>query len=412
MDKVTTNPVVDSSGEVYTKGRDVINKATKIPEQYYLSIAFLGAMIVFRSASLQIAVRTVISLAALFILWQIIMLLRAFISAVPVIVISSFVAVATGTITSSLFSLIPFWGMSTEQVILPEQLYLLLCVPVLIFQAEHRIAIVRYRTLKSYLAFSGLILLFAAVRELLGDGRIFGIRIMPEAFPGMTFFRHLSSTAFLLAATFILAQWIYRKKGKGCLSFANPASETPSGEIPYLQTSHEKTYLCVSLLFLVTTVLSGVFPIAALILYGGSVIPIQYLLSATVLTQGMMIGLIYIFARSLCKPFSEMCERSFIIPTQTMILLLPFYITKIEEVSPDCTISCLLFYFAYLVAGWIVAASTILFVRLSRRKLIFGRRPVFIDGLTLSFIMLGICLIILSGFASILVSGMFGMFIP
>lgn len=412
MEKMTTNPGVGSFGEVHSEGRNIINKVTAIPEQHYLSIAFLGALIIFRSSSQQIAVRSVISMAALLILWQILLFMRTLIPAVPSIVYASFVAVAIGTISSELFSQVSLLGITTEKSMLPEQLYLLLCVPVMVFQAEHRIAEVRYRTLKAFLVFSGFILLIATVRELLGDGSLFGRRILPEVFPSMALFRHSSSAAFMIAAIMVLVQWMVQRKGKENLSFMNPAKENSSGEIPYLKKILEKRYLQVSFLFLVTTILSGVFPMVFLILFGSSGTPLTYLMPATVLTQGMMIGLIYLFAGALRRPFSEICLRSMVLPIQTMILLLPFYFTNILVIPQDRIISCVVFYFAYLIAGWIFAGSTMLFIRAVRRKLIFGIRPAFVDGLPLSFIILGISLIIVSGFVSIVDYVMIEMFIP
>lgn len=388
-----------------------MNEVKAISEQYYLSTIFLGALIVFRSSSQQIAVRTIISIAALLIIWQILLFMRAVISAVPIIVISSFTAVAIGTIASEFLSLIPALGMTSAIGILPEQLYLLFCVPVLVFQAEHRIKEVRHRTVKTFLAFSGVLLLFSAVREMLGSGMFFGLRIMPEVFPGMTFFRHASSAAFLLAGAVILFQWIYRRTGKGEISFTNQANDNSSVGVPYLQAALEKSYFRISFRFLGITFLSGAGPVAVLMLAGGSNKMLLYLLPATVITQGVMIGLIYLFTRSLRGPFLDMCLRPYIIPAQTLFLLLPFYILEIKIMSPDRAITFLIFYYLYLFASCFFVGSTMLFIRSVRRKQIFGSRPVFVDGLPLAFVIMGICLIIMSGFESTLAEGIFTLFV-
>jgi len=412
MEKLTTIPAGESSGEKHSQEIGVMKKGTASPDQYYLSIAFLGALIVFRSSSQQIAVRSILSLAALLILWQFLLFLRAVIAPIPLIVFTSFIAVVIGTITSELFLQIPFLGITTGTTMMPEQLYLLLCVPVLVFQAEHRIAEVRHRTLRAYLVFSGLIILIATIREFLGDGALFGRRILPEMFPVMTMFRHVSSAAFLLAAIMVFAQWIIQRTGKGNLSFVNQAKDNTSDEIPYLQIAREKSYLQVSFLFLLATILSGMFPMALLILFGNVGIPLIYLLPATVLAQGIVIGLIYLLSGTLRSTFADLCLRSMIIPMQTMVLILPFYLTKIEMITPERAFWCLALFSVYLIAGWFFAGSTMLFIRVVKRKLIFGKRPNFVDGLPLSFIMLGISLIILSGFASILDHGMYLMFMP
>jgi hypothetical protein len=386
-----------------------MDKVNTIPEQHYLSIVFLGAIIVFRSSSLQIAARSVISLAILLILWQILLFLRVWIPSVPFIVFSSFTAVAVGTITAELLTLIPVLGMTAEKGMLPEQLYPLFCVPLLAFQAEHRVTEVRQQVIKAFFTFAGVILLFASLREMLGSGKLFGIRIMPELFTGMTVFSHASGAAFMLAGIIILVQWICRRNGREDLVFTNPERENSSGDVPYLKTVLEKTYLRASLLFLGATLLSGTYPLVMHVLVGVSDKTLLYLLPATALIQGVMIGLTVLFSRSLRASFLNMYLRSIIIPTQTMVLLLPFYFPKIKNILPDRFDFSLIYYFAYLVVGCFFVCMTMLFIRTARRRLIFGRRPLFVDGLPLSFILLGICLIVISGVVSIVPGGMFEM---
>lgn len=381
-----------------------MDKVKTVPEQHYLSIIFLGAIIVFRSSSLQMAARTVISLAALLILWQIFLFLRVWISGVPFIVFSSFTAVTVGTITSAILALLPALGMSADKGMLPEQLYLLFCVPLLVFQAEHRTSEMRQQALKAFVMFSGVILLFASLRELVGKGNIFGIRVMPELFSGMTLFRHSSSAAFMLAGVMILVQGIYRRSGRGILSLTDPVRENSSGDVPYLEKSSEKTNLRASLLFLGATLLCGAFPIVIHFLFSGQKM-LLYLLPATTLIQGLMIGFSALFSRSLRASFLTMYLKSIIIPAQTMILLLPFYFPKIAEMLPDRFNLSLIFYFVYLIAGCFLVCMTMLFLRTVKRSLIFGKRPVFVDGLPLSFVLLGICLIVISGVISIVPAG-------
>lgn len=326
-------------------------------------------------------------------------------------VFASFAAVTVGTITSALLRLLPALWMSADKALVPEQLYLLFCVPLLVFQAEHRISEARQQAAKSFLVFSGVILLFASIRELGGYGSIFGISVMPKLFSDMTLFRHSSSAAFMLAGVMIFVQGVVRRKGSGNLSFANPVNEHSSGDVPYLEKANEKTYLRVTFIFLGVTLLCGAYPQAMHFLFGGQKMLI-YLLPATTLIQGVLIGLASLLSRSLHASFLTTRLKSIIIPAQAMILLLPFYFPIIEDKLPERLNLSMIFYYVYLIACCFFVCMTILFLRTVKRSLIFGRRPLFIEGLPLSFVLLGICLIIMSGVIAIVPSGMFEMTIP
>lgn len=410
MDKLMTNPAVESSGEEHiTNG--TIKKFPAIQEQYYVAVTSLCTAIVLRSSCLQMAVRTVISFTVLMLVWKLLMLVKSKMPAIPFVVFASFVAVIVGTITSEFFSGISFWGMDASKALLPEQLYLLLFVPFMVFQADNRLHKGRGMILKVFPVFSGVILLVAAFRELLGNGAIFGRNIMPEVIPEIELLRHSSGAALLLAAVIALSQWISHRKGSGSKFLTYPADDISSAKIPYLQIDCEKRFVSVSFLFLVSTILSGIFPMVLFVFIGSST-PLKYLLPVTVLTQGIVIGLIYLLSGPLRDTISDMCFRYMILPIQALLLLSPFYFENPGRITSSSMISSAISYSLYLSAGWFFVFAVIVFLKTVRRKLIFGRRPAWIEGLPITLIMVGICLIILSGFAPVIEKVMIGMFAP
>jgi hypothetical protein len=102
---------------------------------------------------------------------------------------------------------------------------------------------------------------------------------------------------------------------------------------------------------------------------------------------------------------SDAYSRGFVLPAQTALLLFPVYSHLASGEFSDMRLILIGKYFAYLLLIWLCMCLFLLALRTSGRKFLFGRIPAILAGIPFIILIVGICLIIAAGFASISVNG-------
>ncbi len=354
----------------------------------------LGTVIVFRSATVREAAETAVVAALILLLCRVfrktgnegITILRLLLCEGVATVVSLFVFIGSGMLFPS--------GHNTGMAVVGEILYAFLFVPMIADRIKIHRNTSSGRTIILALLFSVTILSFASVRELGALGTMGGEKIAVGFFGKTPYLAHDSSAALILAALMIGTRLILRRHGGEGRSFTG-YSDRKAG-VPYLDAVIEKEQFRIASLLLLGTLLLGSLVLLAVYVSKIFALPAFLLPPFAVLAQAGLVGLSMVFRGIYTSRFAETIRRPFILPLQAAVVLgpLPF----LFENGPVSLTYDGLRYAVSLLVLFFLCAGLVSFVRVFKRKMLFGHRPKSVDGLPFVFIIISLGLIVLSAF--------------
>lgn len=308
---------------------------------------------------------------------------------------------AAGTLIYRLYALIPLSGIMTSSMPFPGSTYLLILLPLLIDQANHPVEYKVISSLRYAGLFSGMMISVAFFRELLGFGTLLGIQVILQGSQPLLLLTHSSGAAFLLLLLTVLTIFIYRQiTGKHQVLAVLDGNGKYSRQ-PVLDRIEERDHLqiaLISLLFIVPVILSLYF-MSVYIFPAG--FEFDLLVLITIILQGVTAAALFIFADKSSDKIQRILENHWLIPAQTVVIILPYSLGFVGYENEHGFVSGLFGMLLYLVCLWIFVGGILLFQRAVKRKLLFGNRPDMLSGLPLMLLIAALGLLILAGFGTI-----------
>jgi hypothetical protein len=373
----------------------------EISRQTFFSLLTYLYVIVFHSASLLSAAACAITVWILALLsYAILPALSKRMPSAAAPFAATFLAVLIPFACYRLIGLIPITGFAITSVLFPDPTVFLLTVPLLTDQAankkDYRISSVAGNTA----VFTGLILAVSILREILGYGSLAGSRLFPESSAPLPMLRNVSGAAFLLFFLLLSGLFLYRTvtDTRPVLHYAD--ATVPPSKLPVLDRQQALLHFRIALWAIPAPVISLVvlYLLKTFVFPGEIAFDLVYLASSviTVLTAAI---LSLLFGRSESNPYRF--GYTWLLPAQVMIAKLPYILPVPQLENGQGMFAEIYIISACLVLLWFFAVWLILFLHTMKRKLLFGNRPEILSGLPLILLITGLCLMIMSGFASI-----------
>jgi len=301
-----------------------------------------------------------------------------------------------------IYGLLPVSGILLSALPFPDPSYLLIMVPLLVDQAQSPEKYGIRPAVQQAAIFAGMLITVSFLRELLGFGSIMGNRVIPAGSEPFLLLTHTSGAAFLLLLQIVLALYIYRRlTGKPQVLAALEESSFFTGQ-PVLDRKKEAERLSTALLsFLILVSVEFIlFFLTAWILPSNCSLDIILILA--IILQGIAGWVLHIAAGPDNQGISHILKLPWIIPVQTVLLILPFSLEMKSFFAGKGVIHALSGLFIYLAAAWLSTVILLLFARSVRRKLLFGKRPDLLAGIPFLLLIMGLCLMVLTGYSAIL----------
>lgn len=391
-----------------------MSAAVGISKQTFLIWGTYMCVILFHSSTLKSAVQAIIGVLLVQIAGYLILPSAASRTDKKILpYLAVLFAVVTGVLIQLLFGRIPFWIQTVpagsarileDFVPFKDPLYLLILVPLLVDMATDPKKYKGFSAVKSFGFFSCMIAAVAFIRELLGFGSVAGTRIISAGSEPVPFLSHTSGAAFLLLVLTLLILFICRRITGTRYVLAVLDEPAHFSKMPVLKRAEELDNLFCALFSLL-----AVEPIALiLVLLTAYVFPqdiaFEYILLSGAVLQGLVLGMLYIFAGKNNPYVGRMLRLSWIVPVQTLVLAIPFSLGLKSLIINRGIPTSLIAVVVYLVCAWVLLVCFLLFAKSVRRKLLFGRRPEILTGLPLYLLIGGLLLIVLSGFLPVSVN--------
>lgn len=306
-----------------------------------------------------------------------------------------------GVLIYRLCGMLPLSGISLSFLPFQDPVFLLVLVPLLIDQAQYPDKYPLRFVLKQAGLFVGMILFVSFIREIFGYGTLLGTRVIAEGLQPLPLLAHPTGAAFLILLLTLSALYIYRRiTGTPQVLSVLEESGTFSRQ-PILIRKQELEYLYSSLYSLLITapVMISLYLLSVFVLPAD--MPFDIILMIAVILQGMVTGLLHLLSGRSSPNISRILLLPWLIPVQTIVLLIPYSQEFRGFVMGKGTINGLVGLLFYLACSWIFAVSLLLFTRSVKRRLLFGKRPEMLSGLPLLLLFTGLGLMVLTGFAAI-----------
>jgi len=306
-----------------------------------------------------------------------------------------------GVLIYRLYGMLPFSGISLSFLPFQDPVFLLVLVPLLIDQAQYPDKYPLRFVLKQAGLFAGTILFVSFIREIFGYGTLFGTRVIAEDSQPVPLMAHPTGAAFLVLLLTLSALYIYRRiTGTPQVLSVLEKPGTVSRQ-PILNRKQELEYLYSALYCLLITalVMISLYLLSVFVLPAD--MPFDIILMIAVILQGMVMGLMHLLSGRNSPNISRILLLPWLIPVQTIVLLIPYSQEFRGFLLGKGTINGLVGLLFYLVCSWIFALSLLLFTRSVKRRLLFGKRPEMLSGLPLLLLFTGLGLMVLAGFAAI-----------
>ncbi|MBN1891403.1 MAG: hypothetical protein JW780_01370 [Clostridiales bacterium] len=376
----------------------MINERTNT-EYSFISLICLSFVIVFRSASVPEAARTVV-------LAGIVLLLRlAFLKmsdkqiSASRIFLFEFVVLAAAVGVSEGFWRMGLFDQAADTSMITEVLYALFFVALLGERPERRAQISPGGTIKLFFSFSVVLISMSVIREFLAEGTAWGISVHAPFAGYFPYMAHDSSAAIMLSAVIIAMRLLMRRSKKDCLGLESANRDIENTRLPYLDVRAEQDAFLVSLILLGLTLLIGTTVFGSAYAISVSGLPVILTPLAAVVLQAIIMGIALSIKRKERNRFSETVKRPIIIPLQTAVLFAPIELIFERDIDVTGLLSHGLRYFVSLILLWLFVVGVTSFIKTFSRKMLFGRRPKSVEGLPFVLILTALTLIALTAFA-------------
>ncbi len=310
-------------------------------------------------------------------------------------------AVIVSVLLYELFSILPVSGVIQVDTFLPDPMFLLLLVPLLMNQAQNSDKFKAIPIAKNIGIFTVMIICVSSIREILGLGTFFGMPFISQESIPVPFLAHLSGGAFLLLALTILSLYVYRKISGKMVVLSVLNEQNVLLRQPVLSRQNELSDIRSGLLSLVVSVpvILGLYVIAIILLPSYSNIALRLIITTAFL--GITARILYFFAGKRKPQVLRILTLPWYFPAQIAVILLPFSfdLTKFTVEYGVVRVAAALF--LYLCSSLLVIGCFLLLSRAIKRKLLFGERPALLSGLPLYILFAGLALLVISGFTAI-----------
>ncbi|MEI8201003.1 MAG: hypothetical protein WCG21_13160 [Eubacteriales bacterium] len=306
-----------------------------------------------------------------------------------------------GVLIYRLYGILPISGISVSFLPFQDPVFLLVLVPLLMDQAQYPDKYPLRFVLKQAGLFAGMMLFVSFIREILGYGTLPGTRIFAEGLQPMPLMAHTAGAAFLILLLMLSVLYLYRRITGTRQVLSVIEDSGTSSKQPVLIRKQELEYLYSALycLLITATVMISLYLLSVFVLPAD--IPFDIILMTAVVLQGMMMGLVRLLSGRNNPNISRILLLPWLIPVQTLVLLIPYSQEFRGFLTGKGTIHGLVGLLFYLACSWIFAVSLLLFIRSVIRRLLFGKRPEILSGLPLLLLFTGLGLMVLAGFAAI-----------
>lgn len=306
-----------------------------------------------------------------------------------------------GVMIYRLYGMLPISGTSLSYLPFQDPVFLLVLVPLLIDQAHYPDKYPLQFVLKQAGLFVGMILFVSFIREIFGYGSLLGTRVIAENSKPVPLMANPAGTAFFLLLLTLSALYIYRRitGTHQVLSVLDEAGTFSRQPVLIRKQELEYLYSAIYCLLITSLVMISLYLLSIFVL--PAVIPFDIILMIAVVLQGMVMGLLHLLSGRNSPNISRILLLPWLIPVQTIVLLIPYSQEFRGFLTGKGTINGLAGLLFYLVCSWIFTVSFLLFSRSVKRRLLFGSRPEMLSGLPLLLLFAGLGLMVLVGFAAI-----------
>ena len=373
-----------------------------ISQQAFLTMGTYLCIILFHSTSLVSAIAAAV--CVLFIQAAAFLVLPAVSSRVTGInptFSALFLTVSLAVIIYRLYEFLPFDGIMQSAVPVPDIVYLLILVPLLVDQANSSERYGARFTVIQAALFVGMMIVVSSCREILGFGAILGVRIFSEGTQPLPLLTRVSGAAFLLLIFTLLGLYFFRRfTGRSqVLAVLDESSSFTAQPVLNRKRDLGNLYAALISLLVVSAVILSLYFLV--ILVKPFEIPFDLIFITAVVMQGIVLLILHLITGRSNSYISEVLHLPWLIPLQTFVLVLPFSTAMRGLLYGRGVLAGLFVLILYVGCSWIFWASLLLFVKSVKRRLLFGNRPEILSGLPLMLLFMGIGLMILAGFASI-----------
>ncbi|MDD4094745.1 MAG: hypothetical protein PHP22_00675 [Oscillospiraceae bacterium] len=366
----------------------------------FTTLLCLGAVIVFRSATVREAAETALFSAVILLLCAIFRKVGEKGLSLPRILFCEWTATVFAVSVFIAFALLFPSERSTGFAVVGEILYAFLFVPIVADRLNKRSHTELGRTGLLWLIFAVTILSLSAVRELGSVGTLWGIKVLPGIFGRTPYLAHDSSAALILAALLIAARLVIRRhRGEGH-SFMTDRELMI--EVPYLDVRLEKEHFRIAFILLLGTLLLGAAVFSGVYILSILDLPAFILPPLSVTVQALIVGLLMPLIGKGMNRFAEVFRRPFLLPLQAAVVLLPLRFLFEKGPGTGALLANGLRYLVSLILLWFFCVGLFAFIRTFKRKMLFGRRPKSVDGLPFVFIVMSLGMIVLTSLAWLL----------
>lgn len=306
-----------------------------------------------------------------------------------------------GVLIYRLYGMLPISGTSLSYLPFQDPVFLLVLVPLLIDQAQYPDKYPLRFVLKQAGLFAGMILFVSFIREIFGYGTLLGTRVIAKSLQPLPLMAHPTGAAFLILLLTLSALHIYRRitGTHQVLSVIEESGTSSRQPVLIRKQELDSLYSALYCLLITALVMISLYLLSVLVLPAD--MPFDIILMIAVILQGMVMGLMHLLSGRNSPNISRILLLPWLIPVQTIVLLIPYSQEFRGFLLGKGTINGLVGLLFYLVCSWIFAVSLLLFTRSVKRRLLFGKRPEMLSGLPLLLLFTGLGLMVLAGFAAI-----------
>jgi hypothetical protein len=373
-------------------------KNDRISKPFFITIVTYLLICIFQSASIKVCLlSTLIVMVTQLILLPLLPLIAGWTRHrfLPFIA-----TLASCTISATLSFLLDSgfgFTLSGDSVILSNPSFLLIAVPLFISQAENRSAYSFSFVIKSFVGFFLFFAVTSAAREALGYGTFFGISLFSGQEALFPFFTRISGAAFLVLSLLLVCLIAYRgaARHKVVLDMDMPFYQRQ----PVVDQESRARGLRLFLAFFIVTFFAAILLYAFCVFIFRPAYPLFLIM--TILLLGTIEAIIYVlFSKN--KDFrSSYFDKTYLFPIQAGIVAFPATVFSSFDPGRENLLLYFLLIALYVLAACCSAVLVLLFIRSLRRKALFGKRPEIIVGVPYLFLILSLCLMVLSGFAEV-----------
>ena len=379
-----------------------MNPIIGISRQTYLSMGTYLCIILFRSSSLLSAAAAAVCVMLVQAAAYLILPVLARQSDKKLLIyVSVLLSAVMGVLIYRLYGMLPINIITKSFLPLQNPVFLLILVPLLIDQAKSPDKYPLRLAWQQAGLFTGMILLVSFIREITGFGTLLGIRVIPEGLLLLPLMTHATGASFLLLLLILAALYLYRRitGTRRVLSVLEAPGQYPRQPVLYRKKELEYLYSALFSLLFTAPVMIGLYLLTVFVLPADTSFDIILLLA--IVLQGISLALLHLLSGRNGPNFSRIILLPWLIPVQTIVLVIPFSQEIKAFVMGKGLLSGSIGLLLYLVCSWILAVIFLLFIRSVKRRLLFGNRPEILSGLPLLLLLTSLGLMVLTGFAAI-----------